>query len=178
MMRRLGEKAIRLLVIGYGLWAMVGCTQQPQAVRRLSDKQEVDSALMAQMTFNMQMADAADRECSQWVKQDSAQYAMDEFGFWYTKTQKRDNDTLQEGEKVLIRIKMHELGGDMLADIEDYVTVGSSDWPLVITRSLKLMSRGEEMRIVAPWYAAYGAEGTTLIKPYSNIIITLTTIEE
>lgn len=172
------RKAIRLLVIGYGLWAMVGCTQQPQSVRRLSDKQEVDSTLMAQMTFNMQMASAADRECSQWVQQDSAQYAMDEFGFWYTKTKKQYSDHLKEGEKVLIRIQMHEMNGDLLADIEEYLSIGSGDWPLVINRSLKQMSRGEEMRIVAPWYTAYGAEGTTLIKPYSNIIITLTTIEE
>jgi hypothetical protein len=73
---------------------------------------------------------------------------------------------------------MHEMNGDLLADIEEYLSIGSGDWPLVINRSLKQMSRGEEMRIVAPWYTAYGAEGTTLIKPYSNIIITLTTIEE
>ena len=71
-------------------------------------------------------------------------------------------------------------GTPILAEqnIQDYFPVGSGDLPIAINRSLKQMSRGEEMRVIAPWYTAYGAEGTALIKPYSNLIITLTTIEE
>lgn len=169
-------------VIGYWLlvmsYALVSCTQQPQKVHRLSKKQEPDSALMAQMTFNMQMASAADRECSSWTQNDSLTYAIDEFGFWYTKTKNLYKDTLQKGDKVLTHIQICELNGELLADIEDYFAIGSSDLPIAINRSLRQMGLGEEMRIIAPWYTAYGAEGTSLIKPYSNLIITLTTIEE
>ena len=87
-------------------------------------------------------------------------------------------DTLQKGDKVLTHIQICELNGELLADIEDYFAIGSSDLPIAINRSLRQMGLGEEMRIIAPWYTAYGAEGTSLIKPYSNLIITLTTIEE
>ena len=153
---------------------MVGCTQQPQQVRRLSEKQEVDSALMAQMAFNMQMASAADQACSEWVENDSADYVLDEFGFWYTKTIKQNADSLQAGETVRIHLQIEELNKQRVADIEDLFTVGSGDLPVAINRSLKQMSRGEQMRIVAPWYTAYGTEGTNLIKPYTNLIITLT----
>ena len=177
-MRLLGYETIRLLVMGYGLLVMVGCTQQPQPVRRLSEKQEPDSALMAQMAFNMQMASAADKACSEWVKNDSTTYVLDEFGFWYTKTTNLYTHTLQAGETVTIHLQIAELNGRRLADIKDMFTVGSDDLPIAINRSLKQMSKGEQMRIVAPWYTAYGIEGTALIKPYSNIIITLTIIEE
>ena len=173
-MRRLGDKVIRRLGIGFGLLVMVGCTQQPQPVRRMSEKQEVDSALMAQMAFNMQMASAADQACSRWVKNDSVAYVMDEFGFWYTKTVKLYAETLQAGEQVLLHLQMAELAGPLLADVAEEFTVGSGDLPVAINRSLKQMSRGEQMRIVAPWYTAYGTEGTTLIKPYTNLVITLT----
>lgn len=160
------------------LLALVACHKEPQKVRHISQQEEPDSALMAQMAFNMKMAGVADRACGDWVKQDSLTYAQDDFGFWYTKTINLHADTLQKGEVVLTHIQVCELNGTLLADIEDYFSVGSGDLPIAINRSLRQMSRGEEMRVIAPWYTAYGSEGTALIKPYSNLIITLTTIEE
>ena len=62
-MRRLGDKVMRRLGIGLWLLAMVGCTQQPQQVRRLSEKQAPDSALLAQIEFNQHMSRAADNAC-------------------------------------------------------------------------------------------------------------------
>jgi hypothetical protein len=157
---------------------LVGCTQQPQQVRRLSDKQEPDSALMAQMAFNMQMASDADQACSDWVKQDSAAYVLDEFGFWYSKTIKQQTELLQTGEAISIHLLMAELNGQILADIEDVFAVDSGDLPTAINRCLRQMRRGEQMRIVAPWYTAYGIEGTNIIKPYTNLVITLTISNE
>lgn len=170
-MRRL---AIRLLVIGYWLLWMVGCTQQPQPVRRLSEKQEPDSALMAQMAFNMQMASAADKACREWVNNDSAAYVLDDFGFWYAKIIRQHADSLQTGEHILLHMQMSELDGSLVADVEEPVVVGSGELPMAINRSIKQMSRGEQMRIIAPWYTAYGTEGTRIIKPYTNLVITLT----
>lgn len=164
----------RVLIVGIGLLAMVGCTQQPQQVRRLSEKQEPDTALLAQLDFNQQMANAADKACKSWVENDAATYALDEFGFWYSKTITLNTDSLKQGEQVLIRLQMAELNGQALADVEDIFTVGAGDLPLAVNRCLKQMGRGEEMRIIAPWYAAYGVEGTTAIKPYTNLVITLT----
>lgn len=164
----------RILGVLCGLLAMVGCTQQPQQVRRLSEKQEPDTALLAQLDFNQQMANAADKACKTWVENDSATYTLDEFGFWYSKTITLNTDSLKQGEQVLIHLQMAELNGQALADVEETFTVGAGDLPLAVNRCIKQMGRGEEMRIIAPWYAAYGVEGTKLIKPYTNLIITLT----
>lgn len=180
-MRQLSDTAIRLMTIGGVLLTIgliVSCTQQPQPVRRLSEQQEPDSAMMAQMAFNMHMATGADKACSTWVKNDSATYVMDEFGYWYTKTIHLNTDSLQQGEQVQLHLQMATLDGQMLADIKDVFTVGSGDLPLVINRSLKQMSKGEQMRMIAPWYTAYGVEGTKLIKPYTNLVITLTVTKE
>ena len=73
---------------------------------------------------------------------------------------------------------MAELNGQILADIEDVFAVDSGDLPTAINRSLRQMRRGEQMRIVAPWYTAYGIEGTNIIKPYTNLVITLTISNE
>lgn len=177
-MRLLGNKAMKLLVMGYVLWSIIGCTQQPQQVRRLSEKQAPDSALLAQMEFNQQMCTAADKACREWIRQDSNTYALDEFGFWYTKTINLYTDSLQQGEQILIHLEVAELNGQQLADIEEVFTIGSGDLPLSVNRCLKQMSKGEQMRIIAPWYTAYGTEGTKLIKPYTNLILTLTIIDE
>jgi hypothetical protein len=163
----------RILGIWCGLLAMVGCTQQPQQVRHLHDKTTPDSAVMAQIEFNMQMANAADKACSKKVAQDSLTYVMDEFGFWYTKTKKQSSEPLKSGEEVLLDLIMWELNDTLVADVQNYFIIGGGDLPIAITRSLKQMCRGEEMRIIAPWYTLYGIEGTSLIKPYTNLVITL-----
>ena len=74
----------------------------------------------------------------------------------------------------MLHLQIAELNGPLLADIEEPFVVGSGDLPVAINRSLKQMSRGEQLRIIAPWYTAYGTEGTRIIKPYTNLIITLT----
>ena len=172
-MQRNNNAKIHVIIILIAAALMIGCQTEPQKVRRMSEKNTPDSAVMAQLKFNMQMASAADNACITLVQADSLQYAADDFGFWYTKTINLYADSLTRGEMVALHLQMMELDGTLLADVKDHFTVGTSDLPLVVNRCLKQMSRGEEMRIIAPWYTAYGAEGTALIKPYTNLIIVL-----
>lgn len=157
---------------------LLGCSKQPQQVRHLSEKQEPDSAMMAQMQFNMHIADAADKACIEVVKKDTLPYAQDEFGFWYAKTKSLPTDTLAKGQEVVLHLIMSELNGKTVADVKDRFVVGSGDLPTAINRSLRQMCKGEEMAIVAPWYTAYGVEGTSLVKPYTNLKIDLKVIDE
>jgi len=131
--------------------------------------------MMAQMRFNMHMADAADRACQQAVNADTLRYTLDDFGFWYAKTLRTSGDTLRAGQQLTIHLIMSELDGNTIADVQDIFTIGSGDLPVAINRSLTQMCMGEQMTIIAPWYTAYGIEGTSLIKPYTNLRILLTT---
>ena len=154
--------------------AFVACQQSPQQVKHHNQPPTVDSALLAQMQFNTRMATEADKACLAIVEADTLQYTLDDFGFWYTKTIKLTSDNLQQGEEVNLHIQIREINGNLILDTKMPVIIGSGDFPIAITRALKTMCHGEQMRIITPWYAAYGIEGTSSIKPYSNLIILLT----
>ena len=170
--KTLGRLAVIAMIVS------AGCTKQPQQVRHLHESQEPDSATMAQLRFNMHMADAADQACIKEVRKDSLQYAQDDFGFWYAKVVSHPSDTIEKGEEVALHLILSELDGKVIADVKDRFVAGSGDLPNAINRSLRQMCRGEEMMIIAPWYAAYGVEGTTLVKPYTNLRIDLKVIDE
>ena len=128
--------------------------------------------ILAQMKFNQQMVNAASVQCLAYVQEDKEkQYAQDEAGFWYTKVVKTDLDSLRQGEQVDMHIQIYELNDSLVADVKESFQMGQASLPMAILRSLKMMKHGEQMQIVTPWHAAYGVEGTTLIKPYSNLKI-------
>lgn len=155
------------------LTCIYGCTPSPQKTRRLGVQKQIDTTLLAQMDFNQRMANAADKECFNWVKQDTATYTLDEFGFWYKKDIITNTTPLQQGQEVNLHITIRELSGQLVADIQDHFVLGGDNMPIAFNRALKMMSNGEKMTLITPWYSAYGIEGTKLIKPYSNLIITL-----
>lgn len=151
------------------------CQQKPQPVRNLSEKQEVDSTLMAQLQLNTHLAELADKECHIAIKADSThQYTIDDYGFWYTKTISTKEDEIQEEQEITLNIKIYYLDEQLISDSQITTHIAASRFPIAITRSIKKMRLGEQMRIISPWYAAYGVEGTSIIKPYSNLLIILT----
>lgn len=169
---------VRLAYLLLCLLMLASCGQRPQSVRHLHEPQQEDTVLEAQLRFNLHMADAADKLCIEMVRQDSSlQYALDEFGFWYTKSVAVDGEMLQNGQEVELHLVLSELRGGVIADEQGVFVVGTSELPVAINRALKLMSIGEEMRIIAPWYAAYGIEGTTLVAPYTNLRILMNVIQ-
>jgi hypothetical protein len=158
--------------------ALVGllsaCNVEPQRVKRLGEE-NIDSLEMAQMLFNKEMTAAADQECLRYVEKDSLKYALDDFGLWYAKTIKTEGEELSVGQTIAIQMSVYELNDSLVADVKEQMEVGNGDLPLAVYRSLQLMRAGEQMVVVAPWYTAYGVEGTSLIKPYSNLKFVITT---
>ena len=72
-----------LLLVGL---LFIACQPQPQKARHLGEEKELDSTMMAQLELNAHLAEAADKDCSAYVQNDSIVYAMDSLGFWYAKT--------------------------------------------------------------------------------------------
>ena len=158
------------VMVGFAL-LMVACKPAPQQVRRLGEE-KVDSLMLMQMEINNQMTAAADRACIEYVRKDSTiQYAQDEYGYWYAKTITTIGDSLKTGQNIMLHLQVSELNGEQLADVKQQMRVDSGDLPLAINQALKMMRVGEQMVVVAPWYTAYGVEGTNLVKPYANLKI-------
>jgi FKBP-type peptidyl-prolyl cis-trans isomerase len=174
-MRNLGRNIIggRAVLIALVVSVLSACKTDPQPVKHLG-MDDVDAQAMAQMLFNKEMTNAADKECLHYVEKDSLKYALDDFGVWYTKTQQTEGDSLQKGQMVTLQMSVYELNDTLVADMKEQMQVGSNDLPLAIYRSLQMMRAGEQMVVVAPWYAAYGVEGTSLIKPYTNLKFVIT----
>ena len=162
-----------VLVSGCLLLMMLvtGCNKSPQPVRRLGDEKP-DSLLMAQLYFNQRMISEADKQCLEYIKWDTLHsYVQDDFGFWYTILQRTAQEPLQKGQYADMHIQLYELNDSLVADIQGSLQVGSGELPVAINRTLNNIRQGEQVQIITPWYAAYGVEGTSLIKPYSNLKI-------
>lgn len=160
-----------------GLWMgcllLAACSPAPQPVRRLHEKAVPDSLLLVQMRFHYHMATAADSLCCVVVQRDSLRYAQDIYGFWYCKTRSAAADTLRSGDPVRLRLRLREFGGRMIADEEDLFAVDDGTLPTAVARSLRMMGYGEQMQVIAPWYTAYGVEGSSIVPPYTNLCITI-----
>ena len=165
---------INMLLVSVCLLLMmlvIGCNKSPQPVRRLGDEKP-DSLLMAQLYFNQRMISEADKQCLEYIKWDTLHsYVQDDFGFWYTILQRTAQEPLQKGQYADMHIQLYELNDSLVADIQESLQVGSGELPVAINRTLNNIRQGEQVQIITPWYAAYGVEGTSLIKPYSNLKI-------
>ena len=162
-----------VLVSGCLLLMMLvtGCNKSPQPVRRLGDEKP-DSLLMAQLYFNQRMISEADKQCLEYIKWDTLHsYVQDDFGFWYTILQRTAQEPLQKGQYADMHIQLYELNDSLVADIQESLQMGSGELPVAINRTLNNIRQGEQVQIITPWYAAYGVEGTSIIKPYSNLRI-------
>ena len=170
-MRKRIQNICGIWVIGL-LLLLVGCNKTPQPVRHLGNDTQPDSLLMAQLAFNQQMINHADIQCLKYIQNDTLHtYAQDEFGFWYTILQHTTLDSLQTGQQLDMHIQIFELNDSLIADIKENLQIGDGELPLAINRALHNRRLGEQIQIIAPWYTAYGVEGTSLIKPYSNLRI-------
>lgn len=158
-----------------GLVYLQACTPTPQRAKHLNECCTSDSTLIKQIQFNLHMADLADKSCQEFVKKSHLTYALDDSGFWFTKIVTTDSDTIKRDQEVLLHILITELDGTVLSDTKDYFIISEGYLPTAISRAVKNMKLGEQMHIVAPWYSAYGREGTAIIKPYSNLLISITT---
>ena len=160
-----------LLIILSGLVACQPTAQNRQATK---DSPTADSAMIAQMEKNLHMADLADKVCLTKVKESERTYVMDEWGFWYTKTVRQTGDSVQVGQEVAIHMQIKKLNGQLLLDTKQHIKVGEEEQIRAVEKVLQMMRTGEQMQIIAPWYTAYGINGTDIIEPYSNLEIILT----
>lgn len=136
---------------------------------------QADSATMQLLCFNQQMTDAADRELTTWVQQDSIHtWAQREDGVWI----RRDNifalaehSLYENGQTIQLHMQIRRLDGTMVIDTQENHTLGSNRLPMGIENVLREMVPGSCCTIVVPWYAGYGVQGNDIIGKYENILV-------
>lgn len=163
----------RLIIAGCLLLAC--CTHQaPQRPsQRKGEEPKVDSAQLALLELNRQMAIAADQQLAQLVQAQDEPYALCESNVWMTILERGDEEagTPAPGEDWRVAMRVYDLKGRLLVDTEGTYRIGKRELPEGVEANIGELHRGGKAQMYVPWYAAYGITGTEDIAPYENVII-------
>lgn len=160
------------------LVALTACGRtKPQSPSQRNSKrvEHVDSATLALMNLNSQMAERADREVLGFIREQKETYAQMECGCWmHVIERSNDERDIQAGEELTLSLIISDLRGTMLLDQQLTTTTGHEEIPLAIRTALAELHRGDKAKLACPWYTAYGMKGNEYIAGYKNVIIELT----
>ena len=70
-------------------------------------------------------------------------------------------------------MRILSLEGQLYSDIEQTAHAGKYELPSAIDANITEWHHGAKVKLLAPWYAAYGIKGTDEIPPYENVMIEL-----
>ena len=153
----------------------VGCGHQaPQMPsQRKGQEPQVDSAALALLQLNQQLAETADRELTALAQEQDSAFALYEAGTWMRIMSKGDETTPtpQANEEWTIRMRVYDLKMQLLEDSEASYRIGKKELPQAVEENIGELHHGAQARLLAPWYTAFGLRGTDRIPPYENVII-------
>lgn len=170
---------IKIYLILLPCFGLLFCSCGHQVPQRPSQRKgqevQVDSTALALMELNQQLAMSADKQLAAFVKTQEETYAFYDANTWVTILNHGDENSAmpKSGEEWVIRMHTYDLEGNLLLDSEGTYCIGKQELPLAVEANIHEWHRGAKIRLVAPWYAAYGLKGTKEIPPYENIIIDL-----
>lgn len=167
-------KKYKSFVLGVAVLMLSGCGGKgPQLPsRHLGSDAEPDSATVALMEFNYQMAQAADKELLKMALESEEPYAQYQGSAWALIIDKGDENAgaPKRNEKCVVHVRTYTLAGKLLTDEEKSWNIGHFELPLAIDANIIEWNHGAHVRILSPWYAAYGLKGTENVPPYENVI--------
>ena len=154
---------------------MAGCNRvAPQRpTQRSGAAPQVDSTQLAVLELNQQMALAADKELTRFVQEQEETYALYESHTWMTVLSRGDESSAcpAENEEWTVHMRVYNLEKTLLVDSEAAYRIGKNELPLAVEANITELHHGAQVRLIAPWYAAFGMQGTAQVPPYENVII-------
>ena len=143
--------------------------------QRKGQSPETDSTQLAIMEMNLQLAKAADRAVLETAQAQADSYALYEGSAWMHIYDKGDETQLvgHYNSVCNLHMRVYTLDGRPLEDIEGTYTVGKYELPNCIEQNLRELHPGARVRMYAPFYTAFGAQGTAHVPPYENVMIDL-----
>ena len=139
----------------------------------MSETPQADSAQLALMELNRQLAAAADRQLAQIAQAQDVPYALYEGNVWMAVLDRGDEEkgSPQPSEEWVVGMQIYDLSEHLLVDTEGVYRIGKCELPQGVDANIGELYRGGKARMYVPWYAAYGLTGTAEIPPYENVII-------
>ena len=143
--------------------------------QRKGETPKADSTQLALLELNQQLRESADATLLHLVQAQGEPYAQYEMGTWVHMYDvgRTEEDKIQEGEECTVYMRVSSLEGKLYSDTEQRFKAGKYEVPAAIDANIREWYHGAKMRLIAPWYAAYGIKGTAQVPPYENVIIEL-----
>lgn len=177
MDERMSGLVVRGLVVSGLMVCLMACG--PQAPQRPSQRKgeapQPDSAALALLEMNKQLAEAADRQLAQLAQTQGEPYALYEADTWIAILDHGDTDAEHPkfGQEQTVHMRTYDLSGHLLLDSEGTYRIGAHELPQAVDANICELYPHAKARLLAPWYAAYGLQGTDYIPPYENVMIEL-----
>jgi hypothetical protein len=163
-------------VIGLVVLLLSGCggkgPQRPS--QRKGSAPQADTTVLGLMEMNQQLAETADAQLHRLAREQEESYALYEQGTWVHIYDKGDTERpIHYNEEYTVHMRVYSLKGTFYMDAEQTARAGKYELPAAIDENITDWHHGASMRMIVPWYAAYGNKGTAKVPPYENVIIDL-----
>ena len=160
---------------------LVGCSEQspqrPSQIKRgaevaASDTHDLEGE-MALMQLNKELAEAADATLHRLATEQTEPYALYEGGVWAHVETVGEGEKPQEGEECTVHMRVMHMDGQLFSDEEMTAVVGKYVFLPAVDKNISEWPHGSSIRMLVPWYSAYGIQGTEQVPSYENVMIEL-----
>lgn len=165
-----------LIIVLAGL-LLIGCggkgPQRPS--HRMSEDPMADSIQLELLKMNGRLASEADKELRHIVKESGEDYALNDRGTWVLFIDRGDEGRrkVRRNEECDVHMRVYSLSGELYQDIDMIAKIGQNELPPGIDWNIFEWYHGAKVKLLVPWYSAYGMKGTDVIPAYENVMIEL-----
>ena len=167
-----GKKLGWILLVAV-LVAACSQTAPQRPSQRKGQAPQGDSTQLALLEMNQQLAAAADKQLTQLAQEQDEPYALYDSSTWAHIIDRGDETTRtpQTNEEWTVHMRVYDLSERLLVDSEASYHIGKHELPLSVETVITDLHHGARARLLAPWYASFGMQGTAQIPAYENVII-------
>jgi hypothetical protein len=170
-------RGIQLALIGIVCAMAVGCGQpNPQRPSRRMGQPQVDTMALNLMKFNQRMREEADKTLQAKAQRDpNERYALYQWGAWIHVIEPGNEEAGKPelGKECELHMRIYSLDGHLYCDDQRTVTLAKYELPVAVEWNVAEWYHGAKLKMLVPWYSAYGIQGTDAIPPYENVMIEL-----
>lgn len=165
-----------LIIVLTGL-LLIGCggkgPQRPS--HRMGEDPMADSIQLELLKMNGRLASEADKELRHIVKESGEDYALNDRGTWVLFIDRGDEGRrkVRRNEECDVHMRVYSLSGELYQDIDMIAKIGQNELPPGIDWNIFEWYHGAKVKLLVPWYSAYGMKGTDVIPAYENVMIEL-----
>ena len=158
----------RIILIFFPIFILASCGKSVRP-QEPANTPEIDTVAQNLLYTNQLLVEETNKELALFVKSTGMDFALSNNGFWFRWLSKSENEPLQVDMAADIHYEVWLMDSTKCVDISREVRVGKKEVPPAIDKALLMMSSGEKMEIISPWYCAYGQKGDDYVPAYTNV---------